>query len=580
MRITIIFFLIIVAIRVNGQETFLKTGTIKKSLKFKKDIYKVNGDTAFNKPVIEIEGNNLVVDFNNATLIGSNDKTNPDEFYGAAIYIHKGENITIKNLVCKGFKIAIIADDVKGLIIENCNLSYTYRQHLKSTQQKEDEDDWLTHHHNENNEWQRYGAAIYLSGCTFFTVHNCKANNGQNGLMMTHCTDGMVYNNNFSFNSGLGIGMYRSSKNKILYNKLDFNVRGYSDGVYARGQDSGGILVYEQSNDNVFFKNSVTHSGDGFFLWAGQTTMDTGAGGCNNNLLLDNDFSYAPTNGIEVTFSSNKIVHNRIFECDNGIWGGYSFNTDISENQFRRNKTGIAIEHGQNNVIHQNLFIGDKVAVHLWAKKEEPSDWGYPKYRDTRSKDYVFIANSFNNDQVAYRISNTDSIAVFGDHFSDVAVPFKTDSTVTRIDSTVNDSLWANLSIDTSYKIPEIKNPIDPFIGVGRYQGRKNILMTEWGPYNFEYPMVWNTNPVDPSDTLHFKIYGPKGKWKLVSAKGLDWVQINTQTYPATITALKQKNASGSMELKLSFTGKAFIDAFGYRHIANKPYIFYYKRVR
>jgi hypothetical protein len=102
--------------------------------------------------------------------------------------------------------------------------------------------------------------------------------------------------------------MYRSSFNTIAYNKINFNVRGYSDGVYNRGQDSAGILVYEQSNSNLFYKNSVTHGGDGFFLWAGQTTMDSGKGGCNDNVLQGNDFSYAPTNGIEVTFSRNVIM--------------------------------------------------------------------------------------------------------------------------------------------------------------------------------------------------------------------------------------------------------------------------------
>lgn len=50
------------------------------------------------------------------------------------------------------------------------------------------------------------------------------------------------------------------------------------------------MLVYEQSSANTFYKNNVTHGGDGFFLWAGQTTMDTGKGGCNDNLLLENDF--------------------------------------------------------------------------------------------------------------------------------------------------------------------------------------------------------------------------------------------------------------------------------------------------
>jgi hypothetical protein len=36
-----------------------------------------------------------------------------------------------------------------------------------------------------------------------------------------------------------------------MHNRLDWNVRGYSHGIYARGQDSAGILCYEQSNDNI-----------------------------------------------------------------------------------------------------------------------------------------------------------------------------------------------------------------------------------------------------------------------------------------------------------------------------------------
>src|SRR6476469_5662683 len=123
MRITIIFFLFIIAIKVNCQEIILKSGTIKKSVRFKKRTYKINGALDLNKSVLEIEGNNVVIDFNNSSLIGSIDKNNPDEFYGTAIHIAHGSNITIKNLICKGFKIAILADDVNGLTIENSDLS-------------------------------------------------------------------------------------------------------------------------------------------------------------------------------------------------------------------------------------------------------------------------------------------------------------------------------------------------------------------------------------------------------------------------------------------------------------------------
>jgi len=317
--------------------------------------------------VIIIEGNNIIIDFNNAALKGSNKTERPDEFTGTAILIRNSKNVTIKNLKAKGYKIALRATNVEKLTLDNCDLSYNYRQHLNSSQEKEDISDWMSYHHNEKDEWLRYGAAIYLRNCNFATVRNCKVTGGQNGLMVMECNNGIIENNDFSFNSGIGIGMYRSSGNTIQYNRLIFNVRGYSDGVYNRGQDSAGILVYEQSNNNIFYKNNVTHGGDGFFLWAGQTTMDSGKGGCNDNLLDGNDFSYASNNGIEATFSRNKIINNKMYECDYGIWGGYSYFTEIIGNQFRDNRVGIAIEHGQHNEISKNIFLKDKEAIRLWA---------------------------------------------------------------------------------------------------------------------------------------------------------------------------------------------------------------------
>ena len=269
---------------------------------------------------------NITVDFNKAELKGSNNKEWPNDFYGTAIIIKGGKNITLKNANIHGYKVAVMGRDVENLIIQNCNFSYNYRQQLHSSRLEEDVSDWMSYHHNENDEWLRYGAGIYLRNCNKVNIHNNNITGGQCGLMMTNCNDGIVYDNNFSFNSGIGIGLYRSSRNKILHNQLDFNVRGYSDGIFNRGQDSAGLLVFEQSSDNTFAYNSVTHSGDGFFLWAGQYTMDTGEGGCNDNIVYKNDFSYAATNGVEVTFSKNYIRDNVIKECDNGIWGGYSFN--------------------------------------------------------------------------------------------------------------------------------------------------------------------------------------------------------------------------------------------------------------
>jgi hypothetical protein len=138
-------------------------------------------------------------------LKGSNLKKNPDEFFGVAILIRSGSNITIKNLKASGYKVALMAKGISNLTIENCDFSYNCRQHLNSTQEKEDISDWLSHHQNEKDEWLRYGAAMYLRDCESTVIKNTKVTGGQNALMMTNCNKGKICNNDFSFNSGLGL---------------------------------------------------------------------------------------------------------------------------------------------------------------------------------------------------------------------------------------------------------------------------------------------------------------------------------------------------------------------------------------
>ena len=139
---------------------------ITSDTKIKKAVYKLDAFQNSSEPVILIEGYRVTVDFNNATLQGSNSKKNPDEFFGVAILISShSTNVTIKNLKVKGYKVALLAKDVTSLTLENCDFSYNYRQHLNSTQEKEDMSDWMSYHHNENDEWLRYGAAIYLRNC-------------------------------------------------------------------------------------------------------------------------------------------------------------------------------------------------------------------------------------------------------------------------------------------------------------------------------------------------------------------------------------------------------------------------------
>ena len=383
-----------------------------------------NDDTDATTGSIVIKGEGITVDFNGAMLTGTRETVEPDERRGTGVFV-EGKDITIKNLKVHGFKVGLAARNTDGLKIIDSDFSYNWKQRLKSTPEREDLSDWMSYHTNENDEWLRYGAGIYLRGCDNFEVKNCTAVGGQNGLLMTECDDGLVWNGNFSFLSSLGIGMYRCSRNRVMHNNVDWCVRGYSHGVYNRGQDSAGILVYEQSNDNVFAYNSVTHGGDGFFLWAGRTTMDTGKGGCNDNLLFGNDFSHAVTNGIEATFSKNDFVNNLIMECWHGIWGGYSWESGVRGNVFAHNAEGIAWEHGQDNLFSKNTFFRDRTAINIWQKDSENPNWGYAKLRDTTSHRNHFAQNEFREIfGSVFRISRSADVAIIDNLFERVGRPF------------------------------------------------------------------------------------------------------------------------------------------------------------
>jgi hypothetical protein len=414
---------------------------ISHSVKVKPLNYSFTATDEIRTPILTVRGKHITVDFSGATLRGSDENSPPDRRSGLALKV-EGEDITLRNLKIRGYRLAILAHHCKRLHLTNCDWSYNWKQHLKSTSAKEDEADWMSFHHNENDEWiygtkdePGYGAGgVYLADCEKFEVDHCTDTGSQCGLMLNRCTEGLVWSNNFSFLSAIGIGLYRSSGNKVMHNAIDYCVRGYSHGVYSRGQDSAAILVYEQSNRNVFAYNCATHGGDGFFLWAGQSTMDSGQGGCNDNLVVSNDFSHSPANGIEATFSRNTFVNNRLVECWHGVWGGYSYDSKWLGNHFLLDGEAISIEHGQNNEIIANDFNPCDSDIRLWADPIADKSWGYGLHRDCESHDYK-ISENLLGETVAepLLLRNTANLHVLNNNFFDSRAPIKRDPSVRNL---------------------------------------------------------------------------------------------------------------------------------------------------
>ncbi|HEX2973661.1 MAG TPA: right-handed parallel beta-helix repeat-containing protein [Tepidisphaeraceae bacterium] len=529
------------------------------------------------RPAIRIVGDDLTIDFQGAVLTGSAEGTLPDEYAGTGVEV-RGANITIKNLVVRGYKVGLIARDCPNLRLTQCDFSYNWKQHLKSTLEREDLSDWLSFHHNEQDEWLRYGAGIYLQNCDGAKIDHCTIVGGQNGLMMSGCDQGMIYNNNFSFLSGLGLGMYRSSRNTVMHNKLDWCVRGYSHGVYNRGQDSAGILVYEQSSNNVFAYNSVTHGGDGFFLWAGQTTMDNGQGGCNDNLLYGNDFSHAPTNGIEVTFSRNQIIANRVDECDHGIWGGYSYDTLIVGNSFANNNRAIAIEHGQNNTISHNLFNENPVHIDLWANATQDPNWGYVRYRDTRSRGYAIEHNQFTGGKVALRARETSKIGGTMNAVSNVKTAFDIQGGVDNAMGISSQAENTTCAAITQYKPKPLAGGMDAMLPADHPRGRKYILVDEWGPYDFKSPKLWLRQPMDRNRAMTFEILGPKGQYKVMRSDGVASVSSQSGSVPGELAVTVAPGAAVDVNLELEYTGQAITSPLGKKIAAGQAYRFGFRK--
>jgi hypothetical protein len=522
---------------------------ITRSVRVEPGRYVVPGPASLDEPLVVVRGDGITLDLRGVRLVGLPPDADPDHASGVALFVDGGSNITIRGLDARGYRFGILARGTRDLRILDSELSYGWKPRLFSLIGHESLVDWLSYHQNEDHEWMRFGAAIYLEDVRGGAVRGNRAVQGMNGLLMTRTDSLRVEENDFGYNSGLGIGLYRSSWNEVVRNRLDFDVRGYSEGYYQRGQDSAGLLLYEQSNHNIVAYNSATHSGDGFFLWAGQSTMDTGVGGANDNLLFYNDFSYAPTNAVELTFSRNRIIGNYLRGSRYGVWGGYSWESEIVGNCFGGNSFGVAIEHGQDNLVERNRFDADSLAISLWSRESEPADWGYARERDTRSRDHRISDNLFAGVTELWRLERTTGHEIG----------------FNRVQATVPDEPCdprALLGDDFDALAPDLPAvPREIRTAPRADLPRSAIIVDGWGPYDGRSPKLW------PLDTLRspvrLAVHGPPGAWRLVERSGVATLSAESGRTGDVLTVTPASGREGNWSVRLEYTGQESLSPRG-----------------
>ena len=564
---------------------------IERSITVRPGTYRLAASADLKTPALTIRGENIVVDFNGATLMGSAASADPDQFAGVGILVDGGHRITVRGATIRGYKVGILARNSADLHLTRNDLSYNWKQRLHSGIEKESLVDWMSYHDNEKDEWLRFGAAIYLAGCDRAEIDHNTILQGQNGLLATRSSGLKIWNNTIQFMSSIGVGLYRVTGSTIMHNRIDWCVRGYSHGFYNRGQDSAGLLMYEQSSHNTVAYNSITHGGDGLFLWAGQSTMDTGKGGSNDNVFAANDFSHAPTNGIEATFSRNRFIHNRVEDNWHGVWGGYSYGSQWLDNRFARNAEGMAIEHGQENIIAGNTFDRDDTAIRLWQNPSEDPNWGYPRNRDTRSRGYAIEDNVFTRNQVALDIRDTANVRLWRNKFADVGDRARLSGATPGFQDAVSPRQGHVVALSYEDPPPKLPDGIDPMIEDGGRRGRHTIIVDEWGPYDWKSPKLW---PVLDSDgklpfvrrakatgqfdgPVRLNVLGPEGKWELVAVRGATVTPAEGKA--GDVTAVTPRAGSVvDYEIVLSYVGQEVTSPHGEVTPAGQPYIFTYSR--
>ena len=453
--------------------------------------------------VLHIEADGIRVVFTPGSVLRGAPHDRPlDELRGTGIVIEGHTEVLLVDLAVEGFHAGLVATDCDWLYVDGADFDRHFAQRLRSTPAREASEDWLWPHANDSGEWlANYGASVSIADSDHVRLEGITARHAQNGILLSRVGHSTVEASDASYLSGWGLAMWRSSDNRILGNRFDYDVRGYSHGVYNRGQDSAGILAFEQCSRNLFLGNSATHCGDGFFGFSGKEALGEVPGpegphapewfarrGNNSNVFEGNDFSYAAAHGLELTFGFGNIIRRNVFRGNAicGIWGGFSQDTLIEDNLFSYNgaagygaeRGGINIDHARGTLIRANRFGRNALGVRLWRLPSDLEDTPWGRAQSFEATGNHLVANTFVGDEVAVELVGEVELVALGNEYLDVGRELVAEAPAVFVKG--------------------------PNVNTGRREdsraGRESIRMTEWGPWDGEAPIATLVESTESAD--------------------------------------------------------------------------------
>lgn len=582
------------------EEVELKAGMIiTQSIKIKPGIYHIDAPYNLDTAAIMVTKDSVTIDFNGAIMIGSWGAVTPDQFLGNAIFVKNAQHVTIKNAIIKGYKVGFQGNLARYLNITNCDFSYNYRERLQSTIDFESEADTLNYENNDMHQWRDQGCGMYLYNCNYSNISRCKFTNQLNGMLMDMTNNCEVFNNDFSFNSAVGLGLYRCMNNRIRNNKADWVVRGFSKGHYRSDLGAAGIMLYEQSNNNFVAYNSATHCSNGVIYWHGRYKFVFGGQGLKGTLFYGNDVSYAINCGMKFG-SVCKVINNKIEHCYKGLHIQNSEEMVITGNSIKDNEIACEVAGSVNMSMYFNRFENCRRGLIFSDNPDKIANPGMVSDYYLINSHSKIVQNLFYNIPNPLDISFSNGLSFTGNQFHTfeklMTLGQQNDSLVFEENKIYNDA-WGDgtafaskneLRVGQNFEPPysgtaitvyapdKLTDPQDVSLPKDQPVGESAVIMTEWGPYNFQYPMIL-PKPNDKTDQLEYlQIIGPPGKWKILAMNGWRNPNPKSGTAPGTIQATVDKEVpEKNVTLEYYGTGTTI---FGERITAEKPVKVEYKR--
>ncbi|MFY7954146.1 MAG: hypothetical protein ACOVT5_16705, partial [Armatimonadaceae bacterium] len=206
---------------------------------------------------------------------------------------------------------------------------------------------------------------------------------------------------------------------------------------------------------------------------------------------------------------------------------------------------------------------------------------------ETTSRDYAITGNSFENCGKNVAVRGTESVRERDNRdirSNPAPQPTMQPSGLTIL-STENDPVAYVKRFDVGWD--PLKPPaaakafhVDPlpgfppaFLPKGAPRGRRTMIVDEWGPYDFARPIL-----VDRGNG-EFEILGPKGKWKLVEASGVE-ISARSGKVPGTVRIQTPAGQAGNTKVVLEYLGGPIRDFRGKETPAGKPYRFGFEAFR